>query len=142
MAYGCLMECIPLASDAVNTHREKPKVLPIAREIEISMDMIILLFRTVGLIERYLKHSMNFSKNQLIRVKFERKVKLFIKVVEQKSKQWMLMEMKYPIMLVQVVIQVLSNIVSLIINTNIKLNKTIVIFEKIFIILVSFLPFV
>jgi hypothetical protein len=26
MAYGCLMECIPLASEAVNTHREKPKV--------------------------------------------------------------------------------------------------------------------
>lgn len=25
MAYGCLMECIPLASEAVNTHREKPK---------------------------------------------------------------------------------------------------------------------
>jgi 6-phosphofructo-2-kinase/fructose-2,6-biphosphatase 2 len=26
MAYGCLMECIPLRVDAVNTHREKPKV--------------------------------------------------------------------------------------------------------------------
>ncbi len=26
MAYGCLMECIPLEVDAVNTHREKPKV--------------------------------------------------------------------------------------------------------------------
>ena len=26
MAYGCLMECIPLAIEAVNTHREKPKV--------------------------------------------------------------------------------------------------------------------
>jgi len=25
MAYGCLMECIPLAAEAVNTHREKPK---------------------------------------------------------------------------------------------------------------------
>ncbi|CAF1220841.1 unnamed protein product [Adineta ricciae] len=25
MAYGCLMECIPLNIDAVNTHREKPK---------------------------------------------------------------------------------------------------------------------
>jgi len=26
MAYGCLMECIPLTIEAVNTHREKPKV--------------------------------------------------------------------------------------------------------------------
>ena len=26
MAYGCLMECIPLAIEATNTHREKPKV--------------------------------------------------------------------------------------------------------------------
>ncbi|CAM4893646.1 unnamed protein product [Rotaria socialis] len=25
MAYGCLMECIPLGTEAVNTHREKPK---------------------------------------------------------------------------------------------------------------------
>jgi hypothetical protein len=26
MAYGCLMECIPLPIEAVNTHRDKPKV--------------------------------------------------------------------------------------------------------------------
>jgi hypothetical protein len=26
MAYGCLMECIPLPVEAVNTHRDKPKV--------------------------------------------------------------------------------------------------------------------
>jgi hypothetical protein len=26
MAYGCLMECIPLSAEAINTHREKPKV--------------------------------------------------------------------------------------------------------------------
>jgi hypothetical protein len=77
------------------------------------------------MIEQYLKHSMNFSKNQLIRLKFERKVKLFIKVVELKFKQWILMEMKYRIMLVQIVIQVLSNNVSLIMNTN--KEKTIVI---------------
>ncbi|CAF1051895.1 unnamed protein product [Rotaria sordida] len=25
MAYGCLMECIPLGTEAVNTHRERPK---------------------------------------------------------------------------------------------------------------------
>jgi hypothetical protein len=77
------------------------------------------------MIEQYLKHSMNFLKNQLIRLKFERKVKLFIKVVELKFKQWILMEMKYRIMLVQIVIQVLSNNVSLIMNTN--KEKTIVI---------------
>ena len=27
MAYGCLMECIPLPIEAVNTHRDKPKVV-------------------------------------------------------------------------------------------------------------------
>jgi len=26
MAYGCVMECIPLGTESVNTHREKPKV--------------------------------------------------------------------------------------------------------------------
>jgi len=34
MAYGCLMECIPLAAEAVNTHREKPKVNWFDIEIE------------------------------------------------------------------------------------------------------------
>jgi hypothetical protein len=32
MAYGCLMECIPLATEAVNTHREKPKVRSMKRD--------------------------------------------------------------------------------------------------------------
>jgi hypothetical protein len=26
MAYGCVMECIPLPVEAINTHRDKPKV--------------------------------------------------------------------------------------------------------------------
>ncbi len=34
MAYGCLMECIPLGTEAVNTHREKPKVRQMKRETE------------------------------------------------------------------------------------------------------------
>jgi hypothetical protein len=41
MAYGCLMECIPLASEAVNTHREKPKVRSMKRDDEISMNIFI-----------------------------------------------------------------------------------------------------
>jgi hypothetical protein len=59
---------------------------------------------------------MNFLKNQLIPIKFERKVKLFIEVAEPKFKQLILMEMKYRIMRVQIVIQVLSNSFSLILN--------------------------
>jgi hypothetical protein len=43
-------------------------------------------------------------------------VKLFIEVVELKFKQLILMGMKFRIMLVQIVIQVLSNNFSLLLN--------------------------
>jgi hypothetical protein len=61
---------------------------------------------------------MNFLKNQLIRLKFERRLKLFTEVVERKLKQLMLMEIDFRIMVVPVVIQVLYNNCSLILNIN------------------------
>jgi hypothetical protein len=61
---------------------------------------------------------MNFLKNQLIRLKFERRLKLFTEVVERKLKQLMLMEIDFRIMVAPVVIQVLYNNCSLILNIN------------------------
>lgn len=107
MAYGCLMECIPLTPETVNTHREKPKVRQVKTKhmkhsesfsntngLVSSFD-----FRTVGLIEPFPRHLMNFSKNQLRQTKSERKVKLCTRVRERKSKQSMLMAIGLSIML-------------------------------------------
>ena len=54
MAYGCVMECIPLATEAVNTHREKPKVRP-AEGIECGEYSILSPRRIPDLIERFPK---------------------------------------------------------------------------------------
>ncbi len=85
---------------------------------------------------------MNFLKNQLIQIRFERKVKLFIKVVELKFKQLILMEMKYLIMLVQIAIQVFSKNLSLILNINEEKENKWLWFKFKFIILVSIVLFV
>ncbi len=52
MAYGCLMECIPLPIEAVNTHRDKPKV----RENNFCFFIEYILFRIVDLIELFKMH--------------------------------------------------------------------------------------
>ena len=79
---------------------------------------------------------MNFWKNQLIHLKFERKVKLFIEVVGQKLKRLILMEIQFRIMQVQIVIQALYNNCLLI--SNIDEERTISCDSFFVIIIVSF----
>jgi hypothetical protein len=54
MAYGCLMECIPLEVEAVNTHRDKPKVRKTRRNF--FFEYVSFLFRIVDQIEQLKKH--------------------------------------------------------------------------------------
>jgi hypothetical protein len=54
MAYGCLMECIPLTTEAVNTHREKPKVWIDTKKW--GRNKLNISFRIVDLIEHFPKH--------------------------------------------------------------------------------------
>ena len=54
MAYGCLMEIIPLPIEAVNTHREKPQVSAQGEEETLPLESFPFS-RTVDLIEPYRK---------------------------------------------------------------------------------------
>jgi len=55
MAYGCVMECIPLPVEAINTHRDKPKVRD-KKQKEVCFFIEYIVFRIVDLIEQLKKH--------------------------------------------------------------------------------------
>ncbi len=60
MAYGCLMERIPLPIDAVNTHRDKPEVREKKKESLFLLIEYFIFSRIVDLIEQFKKLSIIF----------------------------------------------------------------------------------